>query len=62
MVYKAFPDLHDTIEDIVAEGDKVWVRVTVTGTHTGKWSVPQALVPTGKKVVLAPTGKKIKFT
>ena len=23
-IYKGFPDLHDTIEDIIAEGDKVW--------------------------------------
>lgn len=33
---KAFPDLHDTIEDIIAEGDKVCVRAKVTGTHTGE--------------------------
>ena len=33
---KAFPDFHETIEDIIAEGDKVWVRFTFTGTHTGE--------------------------
>lgn len=31
----AFPDFHATIEDMVAEGDKVVVRVTATGTHQG---------------------------
>ncbi|MCP8303850.1 MAG: ester cyclase [archaeon] len=24
--YKGFPDFHGTIEDIIAEGDKVWIR------------------------------------
>ena len=28
MAYKAFPDWHETIEDIIAEGDKVWIRLT----------------------------------
>jgi steroid delta-isomerase-like uncharacterized protein len=31
----AFPDLHITVEDMVAEGDKVAVRMLVTGTHKG---------------------------
>lgn len=31
----AFPDLHMEIEDMVAEGDKVAVRLCVTGTHKG---------------------------
>lgn len=50
MLYKGFPDIHATIEDIIAEGDKVWDRVTATGTHTGEYRG------------LAPTGKKITFT
>ena len=32
----AFPDLHTTIEDIVAEGDKVAYRWTAVGTHRGE--------------------------
>ena len=44
--YKGFPDTHSTIEDIIAEGDKVCLRYTNTGTHTGKY---QGLAPTGKK-------------
>lgn len=31
----AFPDFHLTIEDVVAEGDKVIVRYAFTGTHRG---------------------------
>jgi len=30
--FKDFPDFHKTIEDIIAEGDKVWVRYKTTGT------------------------------
>ena len=33
---KAFPDFHGTIEDIIAEGDKVWIRYKDTTTATGK--------------------------
>jgi predicted ester cyclase len=31
----AFPDLRVTLDDIVAEGDKVVARWTATGTHKG---------------------------
>ena len=49
MAFKGFPDLHETIEDIIAEGDQVWVRFTATGTHKGKWL---GLAPTGNKVTI----------
>ena len=45
--FKAFPDWIETIEDIIAEGDKVWIRFTGTGTHKGEF---RGLTPTGKKV------------
>ncbi len=45
--FKGFPDWHEAIEDIIAEGDKVWVRLTYTGTHTGEF---RGLAPTGKKI------------
>jgi steroid delta-isomerase-like uncharacterized protein len=31
----AFPDLHFTIDDLLAEGDRVAWRWTMTGTHKG---------------------------
>jgi steroid delta-isomerase-like uncharacterized protein len=34
---KVFPDLHYTIEDIIAEGDRVVSRVTGRGTHKGEF-------------------------
>ena len=45
--FKGFPDWIENVEDIIAEGDKVWVRFTATGTHKGEWL---GLAPTGKKV------------
>jgi steroid delta-isomerase-like uncharacterized protein len=46
-LHRAFPDLHVTIEDLIAEGDKVASRNTVTGTHQGEYmGVPS----TGKSV------------
>ena len=43
--FKGFPDLHETIEDIIAEGDKMWIRAKSTGTHTGEF---MGIAPTGK--------------
>ncbi|MFH1928494.1 MAG: ester cyclase [Chloroflexota bacterium] len=43
----AFPDIHVTIVDMMAEGDKVVVRFASCGTHKGTFlGVP----PTGKRV------------
>ena len=35
MLRAAFPDLHHSIEDVIAEGNKVVVRTTLSGTHVG---------------------------
>ena len=37
MLLRAFPDLHVAVEDVIAEGDKVVARNTVTGTHQGEY-------------------------
>ncbi len=39
------PDVHYEIDDIIAEGDKVAVRMTQSGTHTGPI---RGIPPTGK--------------
>ena len=43
----AFPDYHEELEEMIAEGDKVVVRHTITGTQLGQWG---PLPPTGKPV------------
>lgn len=41
MLRSAFPDWHETIEDMFAEGEKVVFRVTGHGTHEGEFfSIP----------------------
>ena len=37
MLLRGLPDLHLTIEDLIAEGDKVVMRNTVTGIHQGEY-------------------------
>jgi C-1 hydroxylase len=51
-IFQAFPDRRSTIEEMIAEGDKVFVRTTVQGTHQGK--VPG--------IPIDPTGKQITWT
>jgi len=46
----AFPDAEATLEDVVAEGDRVAYRLTIRGTHRGEFlGVP----PTGKQVAVS---------
>jgi predicted ester cyclase len=47
MLLQGLPDLHLTIEDLIAEGDKIVSRNTVTGTHQGEY---MGLPRTGKSV------------
>jgi steroid delta-isomerase-like uncharacterized protein len=50
-IYRAaFPDIQDTLEQIVAEGDKVVVRWTSRGSHQGEF------------MGAAPTGRHVTFT
>jgi steroid delta-isomerase-like uncharacterized protein len=48
----AFPDLHFTIDDILAEGDKVAYRFTLRATHSGSW---RGAAPTGKSITVTGT-------
>lgn len=43
----AFPDMAVTVEDLIAEGDRVAARVTTRGTHAGEL---MGLAPTGSRV------------
>jgi steroid delta-isomerase-like uncharacterized protein len=43
----SFPDWHSTVEELIAEGDRVAERWTGRGTHRGEL---QGIPPTGKRV------------
>jgi predicted ester cyclase len=45
----AFPDIRLTIEDLIAENDKVVERVTATGTNKGEF---MGTTPTGKQITV----------
>src|SRR5262249_1282313 len=48
--FAAFPDLQTTIEDLIAEGDKVAIRQPGRATHNGTF------------LGIPPTGKQVTFT
>ena len=52
MFAAAFPDGQNTIEDVVAEEDRVVARTTFNGTHQGEM---QGIPATGKRVSGNPT-------
>ena len=45
-----FPDYQTVIDDLIAEGDRVVARITMSGTHTGNF------------MGIPATGKRIEFT
>jgi steroid delta-isomerase-like uncharacterized protein len=49
-VRTAMPDLRGTVEDVIAEGDRVAARVTWAGTHKGEF------------LGVAPTGEALSFS
>jgi len=55
------PDWSTAIDDLIAEGDKVVARITMTGTHTGDfWAMPatgNAVNFTGIHIVRIKDGK-----
>jgi predicted ester cyclase len=50
---QAFPDFHSTIEDQIAEGDKVVTRWRASGTHQGEF---RGAAPTGNRITVTGTG------
>ena len=49
VMLEGFPDLHITIEDMIAEGDKLVIRFTTHGTQQGMLG---EIPPTGKRVAV----------
>lgn len=52
---EAFPDLVLTVDDMIAEGDRVAATVTITGTHKG-------VLRMGSFPDLPPTGRRATWT
>ena len=46
-VRSAFPDFHNHVQDLIAEGNKVVARLTYRGTHLGEIF---GLAPTGRTI------------
>ncbi len=47
MIKRGIPDLHAEVDEIFGAGDRVAVRVTLRGTHTGEYL---GFAPTGRTV------------
>jgi ketosteroid isomerase-like protein len=47
---KVFPDIKYTLEDTIAEGDKVAIRYLITGTQKGEF---MGIPPTNKRIELS---------
>jgi steroid delta-isomerase-like uncharacterized protein len=47
MLRAAYPDLRMTVEDLIAEGDKVVARIRIIGTHQGEF---MGVPATGKQI------------
>ena len=47
MFRNAFPDWHESVDDVIAEGDRVVIRVTGRGTHESEF---QGIPATGEQV------------
>jgi steroid delta-isomerase-like uncharacterized protein len=49
-LHAAFPDVHMDVEEMIAEGDKIVARVSVSGTHQGEF---MGIAPTGNRMTIA---------
>jgi predicted ester cyclase len=52
-VRAAFPDWHNQVDDLIAEGDRIVARITCSGTHEGELF---GVAPTGRRVTYAGVG------
>ena len=51
-ILKAFPDFQITIDDVIAEGNQVVVRLKAHGTNTGDIGAPAPHPATGRQVTI----------
>jgi steroid delta-isomerase-like uncharacterized protein len=51
---RVLPDIHFTLDEVVAEGDTVVVRWTARGTHRGEWTTLIGTVPASGKATKTP--------
>ena len=52
--HRVLPDIHFTIDDIIAEGDTVVARWTACGTNQGDWETELGTVPASGKATTTP--------
>lgn len=53
-VHSAFSNFGLTVEDLIADGDRVAARWTMRGTHTAPLTLPgMSLPPTGKQITVS---------
>jgi len=45
--FEAFPDMHVSLDELIAEGESVFLRSTLTGTHDGEY---KGIPATGRHV------------
>ena len=48
MLRSSFPDLHLHVEDMITDGEKIAMRITMTGTHSGPGAFA-GIPPSGKR-------------
>ena len=52
--HRVLPNIHFTIEDMIAEGETVVVRWTARGTHQGDWEMELGTIPASGKATTTP--------
>lgn len=52
--HRVLPDLHFTIEDMIAEGETVVARWTARGAHQGDWEMELGTIPASGQATTTP--------
>ena len=52
--HRVLPNIHFTIEDMIAEGDTVVVRWTARGAHQGDWEMELGTIPASGQATTTP--------